>query len=454
MTLKILPKRMPRLRRILPSACLGLLLLLSVPTARPYSVLTHEAIVDSVWDTSIKALLLQRFPNATPEQLTEAHAYAYGGSIIQDLGYYPFSSKFFSDLTHYARSGDFILSMIRNSQDINEYAFSLGALAHYASDNDGHRMATNLSVPLLYPKLRLKFGNRITYADDPFSHLKTEFGFDVYQAARGRYAPDGYKSFIGFQVSKPAIERAFEDTYGVKIEQVFSNFDLAVGSYRRTVGSILPAMTRIAWQIKKQEIQKDAPGITKRKFLYNLSRSSYEKNWGTVYPRPGIRSRIVAFLFRIVPRVGPFKFLAFKRLTPETEKLFMTSFNAAIDRYRELLSQLKAGHLELPNENLDTGGPTEAGQYKLADAAYAKLVDKLADHYQQVSPELRGDILAYYHNLDAPISTKTSETEWAKLLKELDALKAVDPHVSADEPGPVKSVPVNSIGLSGPTKGQ
>jgi hypothetical protein len=433
MTAKILPRRMPRLRRLAPSACLGLLLLLSVPAARPYSVLTHEAIVDSVWDSSIKALLLQRFPNATAEELTEAHAYAYGGSIIQDLGYYPFSSKFFSDLTHYTRSGDFILSMIRNAQDLNEYAFSLGALAHYAADNDGHRMATNLSVPLLYPKLQLKFGNLITYADDPFSHLKTEFGFDVFQAARGRYAPDGYKHFIGFEVSKPALERAFEATYGVKIEQVFGNFDLAVGSYRRTVSSILPAMTRIAWQIKKQEIQKDAPGITRRKFLYNLSRSSYEKNWGTAYPRPSIRSRIVAFLFRIVPRVGPFKFLAFKRLTPATEKMFMASFNASIDRYRGLLSQLKAGHLELPNENLDTGEPTEAGKYKLADAAYAKLLDKLADHYQDMSPELRGDILAFYHNLDAPIATKTSQIEWAKLLKDLDALKAVGPHVVAEQ---------------------
>jgi hypothetical protein len=150
-------------------------------------------MVDSVWDSSIKVLLLQRFPNATAEELNAAHAYAYGGSIIQDLGYYPFSSKFFSDLTHYVRTGDFVLSLIRNSQDLNEYAFSLGALAHYAADNNGHRIATNLAVPLLYPKLRLKFGNLVTYADDPFSHLKTEFGFDVFQAAKGRYAPDGYK---------------------------------------------------------------------------------------------------------------------------------------------------------------------------------------------------------------------------------------------------------------------
>jgi hypothetical protein len=131
-----------------------------------------------------KPLLLKRFPASTADELTQAHAYAYGGSIIQDLGYYPFGSKFYSDLTHYVRSGDFILNLIRESQDLDEYAFALGALSHYAADDNGHRMAVNVSVPLLYPKLRLKFGNSITYADDPFSHTKTEFGFDVFQAAK------------------------------------------------------------------------------------------------------------------------------------------------------------------------------------------------------------------------------------------------------------------------------
>src|ERR1700756_364798 len=152
----------------LTSAAFGLLVLFSSQNAYSYSVLTHEAIIDSTWDSAIKPLLLRRFPTATPDDLTVAHAYAYGGSIIQDLGYYPFGSKFYSDLTHYVRSGDFIVNMIRESQNLNEYAFSLGALSHYAADNDGHRMATNVSVPLLFPELRLKFGSTITYADDPF----------------------------------------------------------------------------------------------------------------------------------------------------------------------------------------------------------------------------------------------------------------------------------------------
>src|SRR5438270_5049899 len=210
----------------LPAAALGLLLLCS-HNGYSYSVLTHEAIVDSTWDTAIQPLLLKRFPASTGEDILTAHAYAYGGCIIQDLGYYPFGSKFYSDLTHYVRGGDFIVALIRESQDLNAYAFALGALAHYAADNNGHRMATNVSVPLLYPKLRAKFGNAVTYADDPYSHSKTEFAFDVFQAAKSRYAPDAYKGFIGFQVAKPVLQRAFEYTYGLKIESVFFNLDIA-----------------------------------------------------------------------------------------------------------------------------------------------------------------------------------------------------------------------------------
>ena len=418
----------------IPSAAFGLLILCSCPNAYSYSVLTHEAIIDSTWDSAIKPLLLKRFPATTPDEFAAAHAYAYGGCIIQDLGYYPFGSKFFSDLTHYVRSGDFILNMIRESQDLNEYAFALGALSHFAADNNGHRMATNVSVPLLYPKLRLKFGKSITYADDPFSHTKTEFGFDVFQSAKSRYASAAFKEFIGFQVAKPVLQRAFQDTYGLRIEQVFLNLDLAIGSYRRAVGTILPALTKVAWQLKGPEIRKEVPGITRKKFLYNLSRSSYEKNWGATYQRPGIRSRILAGFFRIVPRVGPFKALAFKKLTPETEQLYMVGFNASIDRYRELLAGVSRGGLNLPNYNIDVGAVTKAGEYKLADGAYAKLLHKLDGHYVDLPQDLRSDILAFYQDLSLPIATKADASDWAKLQEELNHLAAVNLDLAAANP--------------------
>ena len=235
--------------RISAIARLALAVLLSASIACGYSVLTHEAIVDSLWDTSIQKLLLKRFPATTPEELKQAHAYAYGGCIIQDLGYYPFSNSFFSDLVHYVRSGDFVVAMIRESQDVNEYAFALGALSHYAADTNGHRIATNRAVAMLYPPLRLKFGDTVTYWDDPLSHARTEFGFDVLQIAQGRYAPDQYRGFIGFKVAKPVFERAVLDTYGLEMKDLFKNLNLSLGTYRYTVRSILPGMTRVAWSL-------------------------------------------------------------------------------------------------------------------------------------------------------------------------------------------------------------
>jgi len=412
-------------------ACLSFLVLSAPAPAYSYSVLTHEAIIDSVWETSIRKLLLKRFPDATPEDLIHAHAYAYGGCIIQDMGYYPFGNKFFSDLVHYVRTGDFILALIRDSQDLNEYAFSLGALAHYAADNNGHRIGINRAVPLLFPKLRQKFGDQITYADDKASHLKTEFAFDVVQVAKGHYAPNSYHSFIGFEVSVPVLERAFQDTYSLEMRQVFTDLNGALGSYRRTVSSIIPEMTKVAWQTKKDEILKDTPSATRSKFLYNLSRASYEKEWGTSYQKPGLRARFLAFLFRIVPKVGPFKALAFRTPTPETEKMFMASFDVTLDRYRALLSTLEKDNLKLPNENFDVGTPTSAGQYRLSDDTYANLLDKLAGRYSEVPQELRKDILAFYRDLNVPIDTKKDNKKWAQLLGELDQLKAVqqqNPH--------------------------
>jgi Zinc dependent phospholipase C len=422
--------RFPRAARI------TVLLLLSTSVFYGYSVLTHEAIVDSLWDASIQKMLLKRFPMATPEELEQAHAYVYGGCILQDMGYYPFSSKFFSDLTHYVRSGDFVVALIRESQDLNEYAFALGALAHYAADNSGHRIATNLAVPILYPELRTKFGQTVTYWDNPLSHIRTEFGFDVLQVAQHRYAPGSYRAFIGFKVAKPVLERAFRDTYGMEMKDVFGNLDLALGSFRYSVSSIIPGMTRVAWQLKKDTFIKEIPGITKKKFLFNLSRSSYEKEWGMQYHRPGIRTRLVSWVLRIVPKSGPFKSLAFRAPTPEVEKMFMASFNATVDSYRTSLVNVDAGRLELLNENFDVGTPTPAGQYLGTDLAYDKLLGKLAGHkFVGISAELRSNILDYYKDRKPPISppTKKASAEWAKLLEQRAQLEQLQVETAATQ---------------------
>lgn len=400
--------------------------------AGAYAVLAHEAIIDSAWDTNIRPLLLKRFPNATPEQLKEAHGYAYGGAIIQDMGYYPHGSFFFSDLTHYVRSGDFVLSLIRDSKDLDGYAFALGALAHYAADNNGHPMGTNRAVPLLYPKDKEKYGDTVTYEEDKLAHVKTEFGFDVLEVAAGRYAPDNYHDFIGFGVSVPLLEQAFQETYGLDLKRVLSNEDKVIGSYRYDVSKLLPEATRIAWTLKKSEIQKDQPGITKRKFLYNLSRASYKKNWGREYLPPTFRERLLAFLIRILPKVGPLKVLQLRAPTPEAQKLFEASFNSTMDDYRHLLSEVSMGKLDLPNKNFDTGSMTPPGQYKLEDKAQAKLLDDLVkENFAGTPPEMRAELLDYLGHSDAPYAMKKNKKNWNKVETELDELRKATPHDAA-----------------------
>ena len=394
----------------------------TAPPAKGYSVLTHEAIVDSAWNRDIKPLLLRRFPAASADNLRKAQAYAYGGAIIQDMGYYPFGSKLFTDLTHYVRSGDFVLNLLGEAQDLNEYAFALGSLAHFAADNHGHPVAINRAVPMMFVKLKNKFGPVVTYADNPAAHLRVEFSFDVIQVAQSHYAPEAYHDFIGFQVAKPVLERAFAKTYSIEMASVFRSEDLAIGTYRYTISSIVPTMTKAAWSLKQDEIRKAQPSVTEATFIYNISLSDYNKEWGQTYQRPGIAARFVAFLFRIIPKVGPFRTLGFKQPPAGAEAIFMRSFNETLDQYRGLLAAHRAGSLKLPNENVDVGEPTQPGQYRLADDAYAKLVDKLKG--KQISPELRANILAFYSDLDAPFATKRDRKAWAKLLAELDTLKA------------------------------
>jgi len=397
-------------------------------SAAAYSVLSHEAIIDSAWDTNIKPILLKRFPDATPEELREAHGYAYGGAIIQDMGYYPHGSIFFSDLAHYVRTGDFVIALLRDSKDLNEYAFALGAMAHYAADTDGHKLGTNRAVPILYPKLRKKHGDFVTYEDDPLAHVKTEFGFDVLEVAKERYAPESYHDFIGFQVAAPLLEQAFRETYGLDLKNVLSNETKVIGSYRRDVSKLIPRATRVAWSLKEKEIEKDVPGITRKKFLYNLSRSSYERSWGKDYQPPSSWDRFLAFLYRLLPKIGPLRVLQLKTPTPETERMFQASFNATMDRYRQLLKEEGEGHVKVANNNFDVGEPTPPGKYRMNDDTHAELLDRLAKQdFAGMTPELRAELLTFFSDPNAPYATKRNPKEWSRVEAELQQLKSTTP---------------------------
>ena len=371
--------------------------------AHAYSVLTHEAIVDSLWVDAIVPVLKNRFPGTSDDQLAKAHAFAYGGCIIQDLGYYPFGSHFFSDLVHYVRSADFIQALLDKSQDVNEYAFALGAVAHYGADVDGHAIAVNRAVPILFPKLKAKFGPSVTYADNPPAHLKTEFGFDVLQVARGNYAPKAYHDFIGFEVSKELLDRAFQDTYGLKLKDLFLTLDLALGTYRYSVSTLLPNVTRAAWALKGDEIVKRQPGASRKQFLFNINRASYQKEWGTSYTSPGIFSRFLAFLSRVLPKFGPFRGLGYKVPTPETERMFEDSFDAAIRRDRQSFAEARTDALRVANRDLDTGKLVAEGEYLLTDRTYDKLLVMLErNRFAGVTPELKANILAFYGRMKTP----------------------------------------------------
>ncbi len=372
--------------------------LAAVGPCQAYSVLTHEAIVNSVWHTHIKPLLLERFPEATPEELREAYSYVYGGCLIQDLGYVPFSSRRYSDLVHYVRSGDFVAALIRESATLNEYAFALGALAHYASDHRGHP-TINAATAIIYPKLQTKFGDSVTYEDSPPSHLKVEFSLDVVQVSRGLYAPDAFHGFIGFRVEKPLLERAFLDTYGIDLKDEFGTLDLAIETYRFSVGKLIPEMTKVAWQSKRTDIAKLSPGMTKKKFLYAMPRRRYEKEWGRTYHQPGPGARFMAVMFRLIPTFGPFKAFRFQPVPNKVENAFLQSFEETVEQYRVLLADVKTDrlNLKLTNYNLDTGKPTRAAEYRLADETYERLLDKLAERkFGDLNPALRADILSFF----------------------------------------------------------
>ena len=406
---------------------LSLVILMCSSGVSAYSVLTHEEIVDLLWADEIRPLILKRFPGLSEEQLKEAHAYAYGGAVIQDLGYYPFGSVEFSDLVHYVRSGDFVRELLAQSNDADEYAFALGALSHYASDIAGHP-AVNHAVAIGYPKLEAKFGASIRYAQDKAAHLKTEFGFDTVQVEKNRYTSQQYHEFIGFQVSKSLLERVFPIVYGVQLKDVLPREDLAIGSYRYSVSQLIPEMTQVALQTHKKDLMRETPNFAKQKFLYRLSRSNYEREWGKDYVKPGLHTRILSTLLRFMPRIGPFKGLGFKSPTPQTEDMYIKSINTTVDQYRAFLQEVRTDSLVVANYDLDSGNPTRIDEYSLTDKTYAKLLGQLAkSKFDHTTPELRDNILQFYSGVSASIQTKDDKVDSTGVLALLDQLRAATP---------------------------
>lgn len=395
-------------------------------------------MIDAMWDSMLRPLILAKFPGTPPEQLKDAHAYAYGGAIIQDMGFYPHGNGYFSDLTHYIRSGDFIAALLANARTPNELAFALGALSHFGGDCDGHRLGTNVGEGVLYPKLARKYGTPLTYEVNPSKHLKTEFGFDVLEVAKGNYASQAYHDFIGFKVATALMERAFRETYGFDMSTMFSDLPTAIGSYRRTVSNLIPLATRIAWAEHEDDVQRSRPGITKRQFLYTMKRSSYEREFGKQYDRPSLWDRILAVILKILPPIGPLNTLRYKPLTPPVEEDFRASFNVAIGRYKEQLQGLQSKKPELENLNFDTGKAMVPGEYRLQDETYAYWLNELSqNHYAKITPAVRDSILGYYRDLTLPFATKKNSKQWQTVLLQLSELRSAPmPDLTAERLSP------------------
>lgn len=409
------------------------------PNGAAYSVLTHEEIIDLAWNDSIRPFLLSRFPGATEAQLLEAHAYAYGGSAIQDMGYYPFGEQFFSDLTHYARTGDFITCMFRNAQTIDEYAFAIGALSHYLGDSIGHSEAINPATAVEFPKLRRKFGPSVTYDQSPHGHIRTEFAFDVEELSAEAFAPPAYLRFIGLEVPRKFLERAFLDTYGFDIHEILGKARPALRSYRTSVRSFIPAFANAEVVLHKHQFPPHPDDEAYRIFAERVARTNYERRWKHAYKGLGFDAHLLAILVFVVPKIGAASDLAIKIPTPDTQERYLESVNQTVDTFRAMLHQAmtySGASLALANVDLDTGDRVKRGSYPLTDKTYAHLLARLISKRDRILPrDLKENILEYYS--DPPrVGDKMDQATWRKVAQRLEVLKqmkAVESPVPVDD---------------------
>ena len=403
-----------------------LALILTATPGIPFSVQTHEMIIDLAWKTSIRPVLLNRFPNLTEAQLQEAHAYAYGGSAIQDLGYYPFGNAFFSDLTHYIRSGDFVLSLLRNSQNANDLAFAIGALSHYIGDNIGHGEAVNHAVPIEFPKLERKYGTVVNYSQGPHPHVQTEFAFDINQLSKGRFAPSAYLEHVGLEIPRPLLRTAFYETYGLNLADIVGSKETSLRFYRRGVRHFLPNIARAQTILHKNSFPQDSSSEEFLELKEELLQVAAEDNWQQYRKSPGFRSHMYAGFIYIVPKVGALQMLAIKGPTEQTEDLYVSSVHHSYKALRHVMDNFDRIDHFISNRDLDTGIVVKPGGYPLTDRTYAKLLAELTKHPNNPVPiQLKQDIEDFYADPLAPITTKNDPKQWAKVEADLKIFKTM-----------------------------
>lgn len=387
-----------------------------------YSVLTHEALVDLAWNESIRPLLLAKFPNATDHQLVEAHAYVYGGCAVQDMGYYPFGKVFFSNLTHYVRSGDFVAGLLKDAKTLNEYAFAIGALSHYLGDSIGHSEAINFATAMEFPKLKAKYGDSVTYGESPHSHIRTEFAFDVEELSDRAFAPAAYLERVGFKVPRTFLRQVFIETYGIDIAEVLGKARPDLKSYRTSVRTFIPAFAEAEVVLHKKQFPPHPDTEAYRTFTERIARTNYQRRWRHTYKGPGFSAHLLAILVFIVPKIGAASDLAIKIPNSATQEWYVRSVNRTVDRFREILKQLRDSDpgIRLANLDLDTGERVRLGDYALADKTYEELLARLTSKPRLGVPAgVKQNVLEYYG--DSAGITKVDD----RTPGELDTLKSM-----------------------------
>jgi hypothetical protein len=456
-----------------------LLLILCAQPAAGYSLLTHEQLIDLTWQDSIVPLLKSRYPTITPAQLEHARAYAYGGCVIQDIGYYPFGDLAFSDLTHYVRSGDFVVNLFRNAGNADELAFAVGALSHYIGDTIGHSEATNLAVPVQFPKLRARYGPVVSYAEGEHQHVQVEFAFDINEIAHHRVAPLRYHSHVGLEVPVRQLALAFYQTYG--LTEDFSarrGRRFNVRDYRFAVRAFIPRIAYAVTLLHRRHTPPDPDSPDARQIEKEIAALAVQNDWDAYRHRAGIGTYALAGLLFVLPKIGPLSLAAVKGPTEATEADYMRSVAHSTDALRRMLArftpplttrstaasaasadtssqpppshplpanpaasqdvprQSKSARHPLSNRDLDTGRVVQPGGYSLTDSTYADLLHKLTRQpAQPIPPGIKEDVQSYYANLDLPITTKKDPARWAEVQADLAVLAGM-PTSTEPEPYP------------------
>lgn len=324
-----------RCRRLNPLLLPVLLAVFLWPrAAAAYSLLTHEQLIDLTWQDSIVPLLLSRYPGLTPRQLEQARAYAYGGCVVQDMGYYPYGDRFYSNLTHYVRSGDFVVSLFRDARNANELAFAVGALSHYVGDSIGHSEATNVAVPVEFPKLRRRYGPVVSYAEGEHQHVQTEFAFDIDQLAHHRMAPLRFQRHVGFKVPVRQLALAFYQTYGITDFAGYHASRFNMGEYRFAVRSLIP---RVAFAItllhrRHEPVEPDTPDTIE--LDKEIAVVAAANHWERYRHKARFETYVLAGLLFILPKVGPLALVNVKGPTEQTEADYTHSVVLSVQALR------------------------------------------------------------------------------------------------------------------------